>query len=69
MADIADITAERDESEHALRLAASRKPDGPQANGFCHWCDEAVAHPLRYCDAECRDFHERELKVKGRNWL
>lgn len=67
MADIADITAERDESEHALRLAASRKPVGPQANGFCHWCDEPVDRPLRYCDAECRDSHEREQKLVGRN--
>lgn len=66
MADIADITAERDESEHALRLAASRKPAGPQANGFCHWCEESVAPTLRYCDAECRDFHERETALKAR---
>lgn len=66
MADEADITADRDESEYAMRLAASRKPAGPVANGSCHWCQEPMAHPLRYCDRECRDFHEIELKVKGR---
>lgn len=66
MADEADITADRDESEYAMRLVASRKPDGPKANGTCHWCHEPVVQLLRYCDAECRDFHEVELKVKGR---
>ena len=66
MADIADITAERDESEYAMRLAASRKPAGPVANGSCHWCDEPVAPTVRYCDAHCRDFHEREQKLTGR---
>ena len=66
MADEADITAERDESEYAMRLAASRKPVGPAANGSCHWCEEPVPKTVRYCDAECRDFHAREQKLKGR---
>lgn len=65
MADEADITADRDEAEFGMRLAASRKPVGPAANGSCHWCQEPVSKLARYCDAECRDFHAREQKLKG----
>lgn len=65
MADEADITADREEREAPMRLAASRRNPGPAANGLCHWCDEPVASGLRFCDADCRDDHARAQRAKG----
>lgn len=65
MADEVDMTAERDEREAPMRLAASRKPVGPAANGSCHWCNEPVSPALRYCDSDCRNDHERAQRGKG----
>lgn len=59
MADEADITADRDEAEYALRVAASRKPVGPVPNGRCHYCDELVGDNQRFCDHECATAYER----------
>lgn len=66
MADEADMAAARDELEAPMRLAASRKPAGPEANGSCHWCKEPVGPSLRYCDTDCRDDHERAKRGAGR---
>lgn len=66
MADEVDMTAERDEREAPMRLAASRKPVGPAANGSCHWCNEPVSPTLRYCDSDCRNDHERAHRGAGR---
>lgn len=65
MADEVDMTAERDEREAPMRIAASRKPVGPAANGSCHWCEEPVGPTLRYCDSDCRNDHERTQRAKG----
>lgn len=65
MADEVDMTAERDEREAPMRLAASRKPVGPAANGSCHWCNEPVSPTMRYCDSDCRNDHERAQRGKG----
>ena len=64
MADDADLTADRDEKEYTMRIAASRQPGGPPFTGGCHYCQEGLAYPLRYCDAECRDAHSLELRLK-----
>lgn len=69
MSDIVDITMERDEREAGARLAASRKPEGPVANGSCHYCGERLPEPMRFCDAECRSAHAEEqrlLAIRGR---
>ena len=55
VADVADITADRAERESELLMAASKKPTGPVARGTCHWCEERVPEPMRWCDAECRN--------------
>lgn len=67
MADEADITADRDEAEMPLRLAASRRNPGPAANGHCHFCYEPVAPGLHYCDTDCAADHARALRAKERN--
>ena len=61
MADEVDKTADRDELEAPARIAASRKPSGPLANGSCHWCGERIPEPMRWCDADCRnEWQERQ---------
>lgn len=50
-ADRADQEVERNLKE-ALRL---RRPAGPAANGYCHYCDEPVPDGMRWCDTDCRD--------------
>lgn len=65
MADEADMTAERDELEAPMRLAASRKPVGLPATGRCHWCEESVTASLRFCDDDCKTDHERYVRGRG----
>ena len=44
--------------EEQLRLA--RKPVETLAYiGSCHNCHEPLAEPLRFCDSDCRDDHEK----------
>lgn len=66
MADIADITADRDEHEAPMRAAASRRPEGPKPTGRCHWCEEPVASAARFCDSDCRDDYQRFEARKAR---
>lgn len=62
MADIVDITEDRQASESVFLLAASKKPTGPAPSGFCHFCEEALpADYLRFCDPFCRDGYEYRL--------
>lgn len=54
MADDAD-RADR-EVECALNEALRKRlPEGPAANGYCHYCDEDLPDGMRWCDSECRD--------------
>lgn len=62
MADIVDVTAERDEREHDARIAACKKPVGPVAKGSCHYCGERIPEPMRWCDADCRNEWESEQR-------
>lgn len=56
--DEVDLTAERlaREMEAILKRRAEA---GPAPTGFCLWCGAKLAHPLRWCDADCRDDWER----------
>jgi hypothetical protein len=65
MADIVDITADREEHNIAHALRAARKVEAPAATGRCFFCDEIVADSMRFCDAECRDMWDRERSRKG----
>lgn len=54
-ADAADLQVEQfNDFARALR-----KPTGPLFTGFCAWCDEPVADPLRWCGLACRDDWEK----------
>ncbi len=50
-------------AEHFLQVSLlNRKPSGPVANGFCHYCSSPTAPGLRWCDALCRDDYEKEQR-------
>lgn len=49
-----DRAAEREEIARAAAQSA-RKPEGPLANGECHWCEERIPEPMRWCNADCRN--------------
>lgn len=63
MADEADQTADRMEKEEALRRRFVPKEEIP-ACGVCYWCGADVAHPKKFCDAECSEGYEFEKRMK-----
>ena len=56
MADDADRADQ--EVERALKEVLARRPEGPAANGHCHYCGEPVPDGMRWCDVDCRDAWE-----------
>lgn len=52
---------DRAEEEIEMELAEAlrkRKPAGPSANGYCHWCGDAVSVGMRWCDHSCEESWE-----------
>lgn len=43
--------------KHSLQ---HRKPTAPGATGYCLMCYEPLEGDRRWCDAECRDYWEKE---------
>lgn len=39
-----------------------KRPEGPTADGSCHWCGAEVGPLRRWCDADCRDNWQRGEK-------
>ena len=64
MADIVDQAQDQNPDAMATR---QRKPEGPKFTGYCHYCDEPVASPKRFCDEACRDDWEVEQTAEQRN--
>lgn len=61
MADIVDVTAEREPHNMKLALLRSKRQEGPVATGWCLNCDtELEDDGRRWCDAECRDQWEKD---------
>ncbi len=51
-----DIDRAQNEIERALGEAMRlRRPTGPAANGFCHYCEEPIGDGARWCNVECRE--------------
>lgn len=42
-----------------------RKPAGPSEIGMCYYCEEPLASG-RWCDKECQELWEAEVKAKAR---
>lgn len=57
--DIADQCDLQNEILHRFEVANSHKPEGPKANGKCHYCGEPVGEGVRWCDADCKNDWER----------
>lgn len=57
---MADDADRADQEVEYYRADALRKrlPEGPAANGRCHYCDEPVPDGTRWCDVDCRDAWE-----------
>ena len=55
MADEADRAQAHIEMMAAENIRSSKRPEGPQATGYCLYCDTPVMEGHRWCDSECRD--------------
>ena len=64
MADEADMTQDRMEREAALRRRFVPQ-DELQPCGICAYCGADVAHPKKFCDAECAEGWEFEKRMRG----
>lgn len=67
--DEADKAQDHMEREAGFVLAASRKPAGPLARGFCNWCNCVVTRGLTFCDSSCRDDYDTDQRlalIRGR---
>lgn len=62
MADPADIAAQHDFTEEAIK-AHQTQTKAVAPRGRCLYCEASIAHNLIYCDLDCRDAHEHEQKV------
>ncbi|MBN9357399.1 MAG: hypothetical protein J0I15_13170 [Herbaspirillum huttiense] len=45
-------------------LAAARRAPELQPDCRCHFCDEPLAVELLFCNQECRDDFERQIRVR-----
>jgi hypothetical protein len=53
-------------AEVARGLAAVRSRRALVAHGCCHYCDEALAPVLLFCDVDCRDDYDKEQAANAR---
>ncbi|MDX8124950.1 hypothetical protein SKZ59_24540 [Janthinobacterium sp. GMG2] len=66
MSDHVDNTDKIIFAEVARGLAAVRGRPALAPHGGCHYCDEALAPALLFCDVDCRDDYDKELAAKAR---
>lgn len=65
MADIADLAARNDFVNEVLKKhQATQKSEVKR--GWCLYCGAKVGDSEIYCDSECKQGHEDELKVRAR---
>jgi len=69
MADIADRADTQIENTVADALREARRAPSLIAAGFCHYCGEAVANGMLFCDTqenECaKDWHHEQARKKA----
>ena len=61
-----------DDANHQAELALqlqlkARRQAGPAATGFCLSCEAQLEEGKRWCDAHCRDVHDRMVRAAQRN--
>lgn len=62
--DSADIAAQHDFTEESLTKHRRRRTDVSET-GKCLYCESAITVGC-FCDKECREYYEREQKIKER---
>lgn len=60
--DDVDRTADRAEFDHIANLSKSRKPEGPKPTGYCLNCGETLQPGQRWCDADCLEDWEKNVR-------
>ena len=63
--DDVDLAQRHMEQEEEYRRKAVRPTQELERTGFCHWCGEPVQLAAVFCNKECSD--ERERNVRFRN--
>lgn len=63
MADEGDMSVKHE--EEALKVALANHQNQPKVRplpyiGLCHYCQEAVPKPERFCDEDCKDDYQYE---------
>lgn len=66
MADEADLAQEQIEANLALALRAAARQPKMRPSGFCHNCEAVLPPGLLFCDALCREDHERIEDAQAR---
>jgi len=67
MPDLADLA--QIQTECLAELPRPPAKAGPEATGYCLYCDEAIAPGLRWCNAECRDGWQAEEDRRQRRGI
>lgn len=63
MSDLADHAQNLIELALKYSLERYKKPNAPASEGKCLNCQEPIAPPQRWCDADCRnDWSKRHVK-------
>lgn len=57
-----EATAREEKYREAALKNALTVTTKMQPTGHCHWCDEATPPEALFCDADCRDQFDRQLK-------
>ena len=65
--DDADYASEREDIAREQAISAiRRRNDSLPGIGYCYYCGEPLRGVNRFCDAECRDEHQTEQRLKAR---
>jgi hypothetical protein len=62
MADIADKASDAEDAILALRIANRPTTQLPKGTGACLYCGGPLHDGRRWCDADCRDDHQRKTQ-------
>jgi hypothetical protein len=55
-----------DNTDKIIFAEVARGRPAPVAHGCCHYCDEALAPALLFCNVDCRDDYDKEQAAKAR---
>lgn len=68
MSDEFDRASDREMADREAYIARARSKNQPiKFTGHCLYCNEQIEQG-RYCSAECREGHELEVSIRGRQF-